>query len=418
MVLVGLCLISFALSARQTIWYFSLPPSYSDLRIFMTGISMVRSGQAHELYQFPAQLAAQVQLYPETRVSGLLPFNHLAFELLMYWPISRLPYSVALVVWAMINLGVILLISHLLKPYTQAIAEVTGIPIALYVLAFYPVVYVLGEGQDSLIFLLLIVLSLRAMDSQRMFLAGFLLALGCFKLHLALLMGFFVFLLGRKWRGVAGCAAGGSLAAAVSLAVVGPTMFTDYLAMLRQQEVMTPWGFFPFFMPNIRGFFRWTLRTWLEPGQILPVIFMASVIVGIIAAWLIVRARVRDSALLYAVAVLTTVLISYHLHVQDLSMAILPILVIADWTLRHRITQSKFLKAWTAVLALSLAALYGYRFAAEPFMILLFRSCYLAVPVFLLWIVGLRVFCEDRAMIPVKTPAETQPAALATVSGA
>jgi hypothetical protein len=187
--------------------------------------------------------------------------------------------------------------------------------------------------------------------------------------------------------------------------------------MLREQEVMTPWGFFPFFMPNIRGFFRWTLRTWLEPGQILPVIFMASVIVGIFAAWLIVRARVRDSALLYSVAVLTTVLISYHLHVQDLSMAILPILLIVDWTLRHRITQSKFLKVWTDLLALSLVVLYGYRLAAEPFMILLFRTCYLAVPVFLLWIVGFRVFCEDRATISERTSVKAQPSALA-VSGA
>jgi hypothetical protein len=383
----------------------------------MTGIAMVRSGQAHELYQFPAQKIAQANLYPETRITGLLPFNHLAFELFMYWPISRLPYSSALVVWAVINLGVILLISHLLKPYTQSIAEVTGIPIASYVLAFYPVIYVLGEGQDSLIFLLLLVLSLRAMDSERPFLAGFLLALGCFKLHLALLMGFFVFLLGRKWKGVAGFATGGAFATSVSLAIVGPNMFTDYLAMLREQEVMTPWGFFPFFMPNIRGFFRWTLRTWLEPGQILPVIFMASVIVGIFAAWLIVRARVRDSALLYSVAVLTTVLISYHLHVQDLSMAILPILLIVDWTLRHRITQSKFLKVWTDLLALSLVVLYGYRLAAEPFMILLFRTCYLAVPVFLLWIVGFRVFCEDRATISERTSVKAQPSALA-VSGA
>jgi hypothetical protein len=419
-VLVGFCLISFALSARQTIEYFTLGPIFSDLRIFMTGVSIVRSGHAHELYQFPAQQIAQRQLYPETQLSGLLPFNHLAFELLMYWPLFRLPYAAALVVWAMVNLLVIWLIARLLKPYTASIAQITGIRVILFVLAFYPVIYVLGEGQDSLIFLLLIVLSLRAMDSGRTFLAGFLLALGCFKLHLALLMGFFVFLLGRKWKSVAGFATGGALATGVSLAIVGPSMFADYLTMLRQQEVMTPWGFFPFFMPNIRGFFRWTLRTWLEPGQILPVIFMASVIVGIVAAWLIVRARVpRDSSLLYAVAVLTTVLISYHLHVQDLSMAVLPILVIVDWTIRNRITNHRISSALAATLAISVGALYFYRIAAAPFMILLFRSCYLAVPVFLLWIVGLRIFCEARSMAGQHAcHAAAGPSVLATVSGA
>jgi hypothetical protein len=147
------------------------------------------------------------------------------------------------------------------------------------------------------------------MDADRPFLAGILLAAGCFKLHLALLIGFFVLALCRKWRGLAGFATGGVAAAAVSLALVGPKFFPDYPEMLRTQDVMTPWGFIPWFMPNLHGFFRWTLRYWLDPGQIVPVVFMASVIVGVVAIWLVVRARVRDFGLLYSVAILTTVLV-------------------------------------------------------------------------------------------------------------
>jgi len=64
------------------LWYFSHGPAVTDLRIFMIGVDMVVSGQGRQLYHFDAQEKAQVQLYPETRTSGLLPFNHLAYELL------------------------------------------------------------------------------------------------------------------------------------------------------------------------------------------------------------------------------------------------------------------------------------------------------------------------------------------------
>lgn len=392
------CLISFGLSARQTLWYFTHNPVYSDFRIFLTGIAIVKSGHAHELYRFAVQQAIQQQLFPGARLAGMLPFNHLAFELLLYWPLFGLPYQVGMAVWALINLIVILCIAWLLGPYTRAITDLTGIPIAVYLLAFYPIIYVLGEAQDSLIFLLLIVASLRSMDRGQTFLAGMLLAFGCFKLHLALLMAFFVLLLPRKWKGVAGFAVGSIVTVGISFLIVGPNLFVDYISMLRKQETMTPWGFNTFFMPNLRGLSRWLFTRWLDPGQLVPVVFMASVIVTVIAIWLVVRARIpRDSALLYSVAVLTTILISYHLHVQDLSMAILPMLLVVDWAVHHQITTSRYLPAWTAALSLSIAGLYLYRIAAEPFLILLFRSCCLALPILLLWVVGFRAFCESRS---------------------
>jgi len=395
--LVVFCLISLYISSRQTFFYLSHGPIFADFRIFMTGVDLVKSGHAHELYKFSAQQIAQENLYPETRISGMLPFNHLAFELLFYWPFSYLSYQTAVVVWALVNVGLVVLIGSLLRPYTHSITRVTGVPVALYLLASYPVVYVLGEGQDSLVFLLLLVLSLRSMDAGLTFLAGMLLALGCFKLHLALLVGFFVLMLTRKWKAIAGFAAGGALATGVSLAMVGPGMFSDYFSMLSKQEVMTPWGFFPFFMPNLRGFFRWTLRSYLEPGQILPVVFMASVIVGIVAAWLVARRRVpRDSSLLYSVSILTTILISYHLHMQDLAIVTLPVLVVVDWALRNQNTRSRLSHWWVAGLALSVGSIYLYRLAAEPFPILLFRGCYLAAPVFLFWMVAFSAFCRNR----------------------
>ncbi|MGA7080719.1 MAG: glycosyltransferase family 87 protein [Terriglobales bacterium] len=408
--MVVFCLISIAVSGRQMLWYFSHGPAVTDLRIFMTGIDMVASGQGRQLYHFDAQQKAQIQLYPETRTSGLLPFNHLAYELLFYWPISKLPYRTALLVWALANVAILFLIARLLAPYSRALTEATGTPLTLYLLAFYPVMYVFGEGQDSLMFMLLVVLSLRSMDAGRTFLAGFLLALACFKFHLALLIAFFVLLLRAKWRGLAGFATGAAVVGGISLALVGPAILHDYPAMLRQQDVMTPWGFIPWFMPNLRGLLQWALAPRLDAGTILPVVFMISAIVGVVATWQTLRNRnsnsvghaknsninidinINDESMAYTVAILTTILISYHLHMQDLTMALLPMIVLADRAVRmwHERRTTEKPNLWMAVLALTIATLYLYRIAAEPFPSLLMRGCLLAVPVFVLWVVALR----------------------------
>ncbi len=422
--LVLFCLISIAVSGRQVVWYFSHGPAVTDLRIFMTGVDMVRSGHGKELYQFDAQEKTQVRLYPETRGSGLLPFNHLAYELLLYWPVSGLSYRMALIAWALANLGLLFLIAWLLAPYGRNLNLTTGTPLVLYLFAFYPAMYVLGEGQDSIIFLLLVVLSLRSLDGGWTFLAGLLLALACFKFHLALMIVFFVFLLRGKWRGLAGFVTGGVAVGGISLALVGPAIFHDYTAMLRRQELITPWGFIPWFMPNLRGFLQWWLDRWLDAGLILLVIFMSSAVVGVVASWFVLRKgalgdkTVRsskangDESMVYSLAILTTLLVSYHLHMQDLTLALLPMLVLVDRSICEwqegragRGVEAKIGGAqtfiiqtstaqnsivWTAALSAAIAGLYLYRIAAELLPILLMRGCLLAVPLFVLWVVALR----------------------------
>ena len=397
------CLVSIGVSGRQAFWCFSHGPMFADLRIFTTGMEMVRSGQRHQLYNYDAQQRAQVGLYPETRTDGLLPFNHPAFELLYYWPISGLSYRTAFLVWAFANLGLVFLIAWLLALMLPTLRQATGIPLALFLLAFYPTIYVCGEGQDSILFMLLLVLSLCSMKGGRAFLAGFLLALACFKFHFVLLIAFFVLCLRGKWRGLAGFVSGGALVGGISLAIVGRAMIHDYPAMLRTQNEMTPWGFTPWFMPNLRGILEWGLGPWLDIGLIRPVIFMGSAIVGVVAAWLVLRNRVqKDEGLIYSVAILTTILVSYHLHMQDLTMVLLPMLVLAeramrDWSLRgadgREMEGARASTAWTVVLAITIGALYLYRIAREPFPYLVFHGCLLAAPIFALWVVGLRFLC-------------------------
>jgi hypothetical protein len=381
LLLAAICAISIGIGARQTLYYWNHGPRVTDLKIFMTGVEMLRSGQADRLYRFDAQESTQVRLYPETRTAGLLPFNHLAYELLLYWPVSRLPYRTALLAWAGLNVALLFLIARLIEPCIRAIREAAGIPILLYLLAFYPAFYVLGEGQDSIIFLCLVALSWRCAQNERRLLSGFVLGLAMFKFHLALLIAFFAFMIYRRWRALWGFAAGGTLVAMISRAMVGPGFFHNYISLLREQEVMTPWGFVPWFMPNLRGILQWALGHWLDIGDILPIIFAASIAVVIVTAWIGARSsRPPHEILVYSAAISAALLVSYHLHMQDLTLAVLPMFFLVDLALRGKVSRPA-----SAGVAMAIAGLYLYRIAAVFVPTLLVRGCLLAIPTVLIW---------------------------------
>jgi len=370
-------------NARQVAWYWSHGPADSDLKIFLTGLEVIRSGERLHFYNFDVHREVQTRLYPETRQTGYLAFNHLAYELLLYWPLTWFAFSTAQKLWGLLNLGLVFLIAWLLRPFTKSLWESLRTPLPLWLLAFYPVPMVLGQGQDSLIFLTFVVLSLRLAESERDYLAGFLLGLVLFKVHLALGIGFFVFVLPRKWRSIAGFASSAILVTAISRIMVGPRFVGDYLNILRQQEAMTPWGFIPRFMPNLRGLLQWGLAQWLDIGSTLPLILLLSLLV-VAGTWVALRVR-RDVTPreLYSTGILATLLVSYHMHMQDLSLAILPTLILLDASAGGKLAQK-----WTWAAVLSITALYLYGAATWPFPTLAVRGALLALPVLLLWFVA------------------------------
>jgi hypothetical protein len=377
-------LLCILVNAKQAYYYLSHGPRVSDFRIFMTGVEMVRSGQGHDLYDFASQEAVQHRLFPETKTAGLLPFNHLAYELLFYAPLANLSYRAGLWTWAGINLILLFAVVWLLEPYTRNLRLAGGIPLFVLLLAFYPILYVFGEGQDSLLFFFFVALSLRSPGRGWKFVAGFVLALALFKFHLALLIAWFVFLLPRRWRELGGFALGTVVVMAISLAIAGPHMFTNYWGMLSRQETVTPWGFIPWFMPNLRGFLVWGLSRWLEIGQVLPIVLLLSLGIWLVTSWMIWR-RSRDfeTSTLFALAIPATLLLSYHLHMQDLTIAALPLFVLLD-----RVAVGTLSPVRTKALLIATVMFYGFRLTAAVIPMLLLWGCLLALPLFCLWIVA------------------------------
>ena len=291
----------------------------------------------------------------------------------------------ALILWGFVNVGVVLLIAWTMNPLTTTLRQVLGVSVVLWLFAFYPILCTLGQGQDSLILLLLTALSLRFAARKQLFSSGLVLGLALFKFHLVFGVAFFTFVLPRKWRGVIGFVISSILVTGISRAAVGQGFPVAYIGMLRHQEEITPWGFIPWFMPNLRGLLTWILP-W-DVGVCLLITMFGSAVVATVAIWVVIRSHSNLSETeLFTLAILTVLLVSFHLHMQDLTLAALPILVLLDAALRSQLTSNR-----AVILTFSIVALYSYRITAEAIPILLLRGAVLAIPLILLWMVAIGI---------------------------
>ena len=302
---------------------------------------LVRGGAASRLYDYEIQANVQQQYVPRPNP---LPFNHPPFELLLFIPLSFLPYLAAYFAWSVINLFLLAAIWHFLQPHLRGLSK--GQQWLLVWVSVVPVMVTLVQGQDSLLLLFLYALALRAFQSHRAFLAGGLLALGLFKFHLVL--PFVVVLLLRKQRRVVlGFAAGAVLLALISLGMVGSQGAVSYAGFLLQmnQGAFEPagaelWGIHSEMMPNARGLL-FTLAAGLPRGVALGLLALLSLAALLAAAWAWRPGTIPDKSekgLQFSVALVVTLMVSYHLHLHDLTLLILPAVFLVESAplLQHR----------------------------------------------------------------------------------
>src|SRR5262249_10240680 len=139
--------------------YSNLPP---DLRgdgnfapFYWAGM-IVKDGARHSLYSFDKQREMAFGLFPKQANSWkiFIYFYHPPYQALFLVPFAYLPYRPALILWMLCGIGAVLLSAHLLKPLFPEIRRLTGVPLALIFLAFWPIVQALPYGQDSMFVLL------------------------------------------------------------------------------------------------------------------------------------------------------------------------------------------------------------------------------------------------------------------------
>ncbi len=264
--------------------------------------------------------------HPESQQDRLHP----PFEVLLFLPLTLLPYSTAYLVWTLCNLVFLWLVTILLwrfLPYLQPEFEVAA---ALYALSM-PVVVCLMQGQDSILLLLLLTLSFVSLADGKDLRAGVFLALGLFKFHLVLPILAILFI-ERNWSAVRGFLYGFTGLLTLTCAVVGVRNTLAYVPFVLQvgNHISANGSTRTFMMPNIRGLVALINGPYVHiQFQALLVILLSLVAFCITAIWAL-KFRDEPIAIRFSCIVVTASLISYHYYIYNATILALPILLVAN----------------------------------------------------------------------------------------
>ena len=112
---------------------------YSDFAAFYAAGKLVHLGPASGLYDYDQQARIQAALFPKVQIrQAPLLYYHPPFEVLLFLPLSFLSYSTAYLLWAFLNLCILLALPWLLRPCVGRL-EVTVRPFfPIFFLLFFP----------------------------------------------------------------------------------------------------------------------------------------------------------------------------------------------------------------------------------------------------------------------------------------
>ena len=354
---------------------------YPDFAIYYRAGVIVRRGFGRRLYDDTTQIKVQRGFSPAVAArSGALPYNHPPFEAALFVPFTYVSFPSAFALWDLANLAMLVTLPFLLRPYLSALQNY-GWPLwVLTSLAFFPIFAALLQGQDAILLLFLYTLAFVCLKKNRDACAGAWLALGLFKPHLVLPFVFLLLLQDRK-KTLYGFLPMAAVLALISTAIVGPEgikLYPAYVAHLEQ--TLAGGAIVPSDMPNLRG----ALDLFLSGvPHLVAVVLVISL--GLLLYTALVCTRIGKNLfdLKFSLAAVATVLVSYHAMMYDLSLLMVPVLLLANQLL----AQEKF-RGYRSVLAIMAMATFFF----APLQLFLSLRHHRSAPlgwVLLLWLSGI-----------------------------
>ena len=161
----------------------------SDFAANYSAARLVRQFGTSDLYSLELQKKVQKEvLRGGSFPGGLLPYTHPPFEILLFAPFGYLPYSHAFILWDLLNGS-----SLLLLPWVMSTSRFGGLKahrktILFAVVSFYPFAVCLWVGQDSIVYLWLVILAYILLRRHKEFWAGVVLGLSFFRFQTSCLL--------------------------------------------------------------------------------------------------------------------------------------------------------------------------------------------------------------------------------------
>jgi len=357
------------------------PPTMeeADFSITYIGSRMVYLGMGPKLYDLAEQQRLKRLLVPN---SLPLIYEHPPFEALLLAPLGALPYKTAYLIWGLINVATWLMLPTLLRPYAPAPRDDLGY-LVLWLL-FAPLGVALFDGQSSLLLLLVYSSTFIQLRRGRDFRGGAIFGLGLFKFQFVIPF-MLILLLQGKWRFMKGFLATATALGALSLGVVGWRGIISYIHLLMgvaAHPENSSYGA-AIGMATVQGFAHPLLRNILGHTAVSLIVAGISIFLILWTAWLWRKsgfaADQRSFDLMFAVAVVVSLVTSMHMFTYDLSPLFLAMLLVAGYFPGRSHTLLRLVLGTTLVM-----------FWMPPlFLLLLARhSVYLWFPVLILFMMG------------------------------
>jgi hypothetical protein len=217
-----------------------------DFLAFYTAGTFVRQGRTHDLYNLDKVKAFQHELAAHHHLEigeSFGPFWNPPFYAWVFVPLASLPYHTALAIWEAINAAAlfiaIALLIRLLLALKQSSADTASNAavdwrvwalIPLLMLTPMPLIQALTHGQNTLMSLLLICLSVTCWQNRHAFWAGAVSGLLLYKPQLGLLVAAAI-VLTLGWRAALGLGMTGAAMLLVTLITL-PGTISDYLSKM------------------------------------------------------------------------------------------------------------------------------------------------------------------------------------------
>jgi hypothetical protein len=313
---------------------FLVREGYPDFTIFYTAGKILREGLSQNLYDGALQYKVQQTFASGVRIrKGPLPYNHPAFEALIYAPLAALDYPAAYVTWNVINLAILGFLPFLLRRQIPVLAQCSPFLWLLVLLGFFPVLVALLQGQDVILLLLLNAMAFVALKRNADTLAGCWLGLSVFKFQLVVPL-ILILLCWKRTKVVQSFLLTASGLAAISVAITGWAGALRYPGYVLHFEEFMERGGIAVDMPNLRGLVEGSTLTRGLSG-----VHMITVALSIcLVAWVIVKGRGRTHSsqqfdLQFSLAMVAAVLASYHAFPYDLSLLVIPLLLVVRYAI-------------------------------------------------------------------------------------
>jgi hypothetical protein len=328
----------------------------ADFPAFYTAGWMLRHGESDRLYDFKRQQQWQQTFFPRAAIyrSGVSAYINPPHHALLMQPLSTLPYPKAFAMWASIQVACLAVSLALLRHMLPTLRTRCGALLIALAVLFAPVYFFISGGQNTGLTLLLhtsicVALTQRRAGAQRNGVAGVLIAAGSLKPRLFLPLSPLLAFAGR-WRAVVASIFGTVFVGALTL-LGGTTSWRSWIYVVRSPAYDAE------IAAQIHGMYSWPAFWKLLMGHnflaaALGYGFALVTFVVLCFWWRAATNPDMDFALLYALTVCGTILMSPHLFTYDLALLVLPGLVIADRVLNTPLHQHYALR-------LCLLVLYG-----------------------------------------------------------